>query len=153
MSYIKKKTAGTQEYNPRNPEKYKGEYPILARSNWELSMMRWLDSHNFVVSWSSEPDLNITYQDPITLKKRRYFPDFLFKMRDKEGKEYVYLIEVKPSKEMEPPQAKKGKKRTTLLKEQKNWRINKAKWNAARRYCKLRGWEFKFITEKQLYGG
>ena len=28
--------------------------------------------------------------------------------------------------------------------------INQAKWEAAREYCKDRGWEFMLITEKEL---
>lgn len=32
------------------------------------------------------------------------------------------------------------------------WAVNQAKWASAKDYAKNRGWEFKIITEKDLYG-
>ena len=30
-------------YSPTNPDKYKGDYPIIARSSWEFEFMTYLD--------------------------------------------------------------------------------------------------------------
>jgi hypothetical protein len=42
------------------------------------------------------------------------------------------------------------KKPKTLLQEKQTWETNIRKWAAAKRYCKMKGWEFKLITENEL---
>ena len=135
---------------PINKEKYIGnDYPIM-RSEWERKIAQWLDTNQEVVSWSSER-LAIEYFDPVRMSKRRYYPDFLAKMVSKNGKEVIYLIEVKPSKETQQPQKSSKKTRKTLLKEQAVWMTNMAKFKAAEMYCRKMGWIFKVLTEKQMF--
>jgi hypothetical protein len=76
----------------------------------------------------------------------------LIKCKTKSDDIKVYLIEVKPYKECKPPVNSGKKTKKTLLYEQKTWEENKAKWQAANKYCKLKGWVFKIITEKELFG-
>ena len=59
-------------------------------------------------------------------------------------------IEIKPSKQTVPPVVKKSKKRSTMLYEQKTYVKNRAKWDAAEKWAKKKGVEFKILTEKEL---
>lgn len=135
---------------PRNPDKYVGNGNIITRSNYEMKFCQWLDMNSNVIEWASE-SLEIPYYDPISMKKRRYFPDFYMKVQDKDGKVIKYIIEIKPYKEIKPPVIRKNRKKTTVLKEQKVWETNKAKWKAAEAWCKKWGYHFKLVTEKQLF--
>ncbi len=135
---------------PKFPDKYAGkDYPI-SRSSWEKKFMEWCDVNNNIIKWASEP-LAIQYYDPIKKKNRRYYPDLLLKIINKEGKEVTNLVEIKPYKETIPPIDKKGKKEKTLINEVATYATNTAKWKAAQLYCKKRGIVFKILTEKDLF--
>ena len=104
------------KFNPQNPEKYKGDYNnIIYRSSWELKFMRYCDRNNAILEWGSE-EFFIPYFDPTTKKVRRYFPDFIMKIKESSGKIKKYLIEIKPQRQTVPPVAGK-KKRKTLITE------------------------------------
>lgn len=150
MSYIKTQKASKGYYIPTNKEKYKGEYPIWCRSSWEYQFCQWADRNDNIIAWASEP-LFIPYQHPLELRDARYFPDYLLRCITKSGKEQTYLVEVKPLKECKEPQKTRGKSSKTYLYEKKTWEINKAKWRATQKYCKLKGWTFKIVTEKELF--
>lgn len=136
-------------FKPKNPEKYSGDPTnIIYRSSWELKLMMWLDNHPDVIKYASE-EIQIPYRSPIDGRWHRYFPDFLVKMRDKSGKPKTILIEVKPEKQTIAPAPKKATTKSYLT-EVMNWGVNSAKWEAAREYCKDRGWEFMVMTEKHL---
>lgn len=153
MSFIKNHvTKGCLFYNPKFPEKYVGkQQKIICRSKWEMDFCRWLDNNSSVVKWASEA-IEIPYYNPIKMRQARYYPDFFAQIKNKEGHIITWVIEVKPNKECSAPVNRKNKKTKTMLYEQQNWMVNEAKWKAATQYCKLRGWLFKLITEKQLYG-
>ena len=57
--------------------------------------MDWLDRNPDIISWASE-ELVIPYISPVDNRQHRYFPDFLVKMKTREGKTKTVLIEVKP---------------------------------------------------------
>lgn len=149
MNYIKNKQ-GKLYYTPKNKDKYKGEYPIWCRSNWEYKFCQWCDINDGVISWASEP-IPIPYQHPIEIRDARYYPDYLIKCVTKSGKTQTFLVEVKPLKDLKY-NSTKNKSKKTILYEQKTYLINKAKIKAAQKYCKLKGWTFKIITEKELFG-
>lgn len=156
MSYIKTQKASKGYFVPKNKDKYKGEYPIRVMSEWERSFMQWCDMNPSVTYWSSEP-VGIPYINPTKINSKgtgeaRYYPDFLLKCKNKQGEEKVWLIEVKPAKETRQPQKSKKKAKKTVLYEQKTWEENKAKWIAAKKFCDKKGWIFKLITEKELFG-
>lgn len=137
---------------PRNPEKYEGNPSnIIYRSSWELKYMIWCDTNSSIVKWSSEETI-IPYLSPIDNKMHRYYVDFKIQVKTKDGIK-IYLVEVKPFNQTIPPKTTKRTKRKTkqYLNEVFTWGKNNAKWEAARRYCKERNYEFKVITEKDLF--
>lgn len=138
-------------FKPKHPEKYRGDpTKIVYRSSWELKLMMWLDKHPDVLQYSSE-EIVVPYKSPIDMRWHRYFPDFLVKMRNATGMTETVMIEVKPEKETTPPKPKKARTHTrTYLNEVYTWGVNSAKWDAAREYCKDRGWRFEIMTEKHL---
>jgi hypothetical protein len=137
-------------YQPQNPQKYVGRKQAMYRSSFEFKFMRFLDISPSILEWSSE-SISIIYLNPVTGRPTRYYPDFLIKVKDKNGNEAIEIIEIKPFKQTRPPVASKGKKKTTLLMESKTWAINTAKWLAAQEFCKNHGFTFRILTEKDLF--
>jgi len=137
------------KFKPKNPTKYKGDPTnVTYRSLWELKLMRYLDDHPDIIQWSSE-EIIIPYKSPIDGKFHRYFPDFVVRKRDKNGKISTIIIEVKPDKQTRQPEVK-VKKNKQYINEVMTWGINQAKWKAAIEYCKDRNWTFTLMTEKHL---
>lgn len=136
-------------YNPKFPDKYKGNKSGIAyRSGWELKMMRMLDFNPNVLEWSSEETI-IPYHNPLTGRTSRYFVDFYAKMRDKHGIIKKYLIEVKPHSQTLPP-VQKNRKTKTLARQQAEYVKNQAKWQAANEWCSKKNMTFVVLTEKHL---
>lgn len=141
-------------YKPKNPQKYKGDSnEIIFRSSWERAFMCYLDNHPNIIEWSSEGVI-IPYHCPVRQNMHRYFVDFWIKKRTVDDIIECDLIEIKPFKETQPPEspynAKTRKKRRRLIQESQTFAINMAKWEAAKAFCKKRGWNFKIFTEKEL---
>lgn len=137
------------KFKPRNPNKYRGDTTdIVYRSSWELRFMSFLDNHKDILMWTSESVI-IPYVSPIDNKIHRYYPDFLIKKKDKDGKIETVLIEIKPDHETKPPVVQ-NKRTKRYLNEVKTWGINSAKWEAAERYCKERGWKWSILTQNDL---
>ena len=137
------------KFIPKNPQKYVGDYKnIIYRSSWECKVMSWLDKEPTIISWASE-ELVIPYISPVDGKRHRYFPDFVVKVKDKNGTLKTMMLEVKPKKQTkEPEQQRRVTKR--YITEVTTWGVNQAKWKAATEYCLDRNWEFKLITEDHL---
>lgn len=110
--------------------------------------MSWLDQNPAILSWASE-ELIIPYISPIDNHKHRYFPDFIVKMRTRDGTLKTMILEVKPKKQTIQPEVRKRITKQ-YLNEVTTWGVNQAKWKAATEYCLDRGWEFKLITEDHL---
>jgi len=139
-------------FTPRNKQKYKGDASrIRYMSGWELKLMIYLDQHPDILVWSSE-EFAISYRHPIEGTVRRYFPDMWFKKRDKDGTISTILVEVKPLAETRPPQILSGKKAQSkgYLYKATTWAVNCAKWEAAKKLCDAKGWQFMILTEKDL---
>jgi hypothetical protein len=139
------------KYKPKHPEKYKGNpVSIIYRSLWERKFMVHCDNSESVLEWSSE-EVSLNYYDPTTNRIRRYFPDFLIKVRESNGTIKKYMIEIKPKKQTTPPP--KPKRQTKrYLQEAYEYAKNQSKWAAAREWCADRGYEFKVFTENELFG-
>ncbi len=134
------------KFRPKNPQKYAGDpTSIVYRSSLELKVMRKFDTNESVIRWASE-ELVVPYYNPVKQRPARYFPDFVVQRKD--GK--TMMVEVKPAKESSPPVHKKGKKRQSIITEELTWATNKAKWEAAREFCRRNGWEFVILTEKDI---
>ena len=137
------------KYKPINPTKYMGNSDnIIYRSMWERRCMKYFDINPSILQWASE-EVVIPYYDSMTKKVRRYFPDFLIKVKTSQGIN-THLIEVKPSKDLRPPVGGKGKKRSTVLYEMKTYQMNRDKFASARKWCDDRNIIFDIWTEKHL---
>jgi hypothetical protein len=134
---------------PKNPKKYVGDANnIIYRSSWECKVMSWLDLNNDVVSWASE-ELIVPYVSPVDNRKHRYFPDFIVKVKTRDGTVKTMMLEVKPKKQTIQPEIRKRITKQ-YINEVTTWGVNQAKWKAATEFCLDRGWEFKLITEDHL---
>lgn len=137
-------------FRPKNPEKYIGDVNnIIWRSLWERKFLNYCDLNQNILEYSSE-EISIPYLDPSTNRIKRYFPDVYMKVKDVDGNIKKYLIEIKPKRQTVPPAPRKKTK--SYITEVYTYQKNKAKWKAAEEFCKDNGWEFKLITEKELYG-
>ena len=137
------------KFRPKNPQKYRGDPTnIIYRSLWERNCMRYFDENPNVLKWSSE-EVIVPYKSPIDGRYHRYFPDFLIRVKNKQGQLETIMIEVKPYKETKEPKPQKRLTKNYLY-EVKTWGINKSKWEAAIQFCKDRKWKFMIITEKEL---
>jgi len=110
--------------------------------------MSWLDRNPDIVSWASE-ELTIPYISPVDGRYHRYFPDFLVKVKNKDGNMKTLLIEIKPKKQTTEP-VKKKRVTKQYINEVTTWGVNQAKWKAAEEYSADRGWEFMVLTEDHL---
>ena len=138
------------KYRPQNPEKYMGDNRnIIYRSMWERKCMKYFDNNPSIIKWASE-ELAIPYYDSLGKRVRNYYPDFLIKIKNKQGIQKTHLIEVKPSKDLKPPIAVQGKKKSTVLYEMKTYLMNRDKFDSAREWCSDRGIQFDIWTEKEL---
>lgn len=135
-------------FKPQNPKKYNGDPEnIIYRSSWELRVMKYLDDNPSVIWWASE-ELPIPYISPVDQKKHRYFPDFIVKVKRKDGLVMTYVLEVKPKVQTEMPKQKRKTKK--FLQEVATFAINQEKWRAADIFCREHGWQFKILTENDL---
>ena len=136
-------------YKPSNPQKYKGNPDnIICRSSWERKFCRWCDLNESIVSWASE-EFSIPYVSPVDNRIHRYYPDYLIKVKEKDGMIRTYVVEVKPKKQTIPPQ-KKSRVTKSYLYECRTYAVNQAKWKAADEFCKDNRIEFRIITEEEL---
>jgi hypothetical protein len=86
---------------------------------------------------------------PVDNRIHRYYPDYLIKVKEKDGRVKTYVVEVKPKKQTVPPQ-KKSRVTKSYLHECKTYAVNQAKWKAADEFCKDNRIEFRIITEEEL---
>ena len=137
-------------FRPRNPDKYKGDAGnIFYRSSWERAFMRWADSNDNILAWQSEEKV-VWYYDPIAKKKRRYFPDFIIKYKNKDGIIMTEMIEVKPQAQVDGPPTNPKRRTAAWARAVQTYITNQAKWEAACKYCEDKGMSFRLITEKHL---
>jgi hypothetical protein len=136
-------------FRPKNPKKYIGDSNnIVYRSSWECRVMNWFDQNEDIISWASE-ELIVPYKSPIDNRFHRYFPDFIVKVKTRDGTMKTLMIEVKPKKQTIPPEPRKRVTKQYVT-EVTTYGVNQAKWKAAQEYCLDRGWEFKIMTEEHL---
>ena len=138
------------KFKPKNTSKYAGDpTKITYRSLWERRFMVFCDNNDSIKTWGSE-EIVVPYKSPIDGRMHRYFVDFIVELINKNGKKEVVLIEVKPKAQCKEPEKKKKITRR-YLNEVRRWGVNSAKWKAARNFAEIRGWEFKIMTEDELY--
>lgn len=130
-------------YTITNPGKYSGNKEPRYRSGWEHAFMRFCDNHPSVVNWASEA-IQIPYRNPLTGKQTIYVPDFFIVYQNKKGKRKAELIEIKPKKQTALTEKTSQRDRLAIA-------INHAKWEAAAKWCKLKGVQFRIVTEDDLF--
>ena len=114
---------------PKNIDKFIGERAIY-RSGLELKFFRFCDNNPKVVRWGSENvDNYVVIKEGNAITK--------------------YLVEIKPYKQTLKPTTK-YKQKKHIIYEQVQFVRNQAKWEAARKYCKGRGYKWLILTEKEL---
>jgi hypothetical protein len=128
---------------PKNPKKILGKSKIEFRSSWELRVMQFLDQSPNVIQWSSE-SIAIPYRDPVSGKNRQYIPDLLILFKDKNNKQKLELVEIKPHKESLMENAKSKRDKLAVL-------TNTAKWAAAMAWCAKNGVTFRILTEHDIF--
>jgi hypothetical protein len=147
-SLAPKKRSKTQKFyqgtfDKYNPKKYFGKRPIIYRSSWEFKFMVKMELNPNVDAWSSE---NITIPYMMTEKSKgkvqrvshEYNLDFEVILKN--GQKYI--IEVKPESQTPLNEAQ-------ILRNPVYYK-NGCKWNAAIKWAKLNGYEFKIINEHHL---
>ena len=139
-------------YRPKHPEKYKGDPTnILYRSSWELGFMKWLDAREEVIQWSSE-EKAVWYNDPVSKRKRRYFPDFIVKYRNSKGIVMEEVVEIKPQRQVTGPPTNPKRRTKAWMQSVMTYMTNQAKWAAASTWAEDRGMSFRLLTEKDVPG-
>jgi len=131
------------EYIVENRQKYVGSKSPYYRSSWELAFCRMCDQHPNIVKWASE-NIKIPYLNPLTGKHTVYVPDFMIQYIDRDGREHVELIEIKPSTQTTMENARGKRDQASVI-------LNAAKWTAAQEWCKRKGIRFKVINEDQIF--
>ena len=139
----KKPKFANGKFEPKNPSKYIGTFPIVYRSSWELVFMNFCDNHDGIRQWASE-SIKIPYTNPLTGKATIYVPDFLINYHDKTGQQIVELIEIKPVKQSLMEKARGQQAKMIVA-------VNKAKWKAAAIWCKKHGMRFRVMTEADMF--
>jgi hypothetical protein len=116
----------TEKYQqPKNKHMNKSEFPEY-RSSWELEFMKFCEASEKIEKWSTE-SIAIPYISPKDGQPHRYFADFFIQTTSKEK----FVIEIKPASQTGNP-------------------INKAKWEAANKWCNQNNFKFLVLTEKEL---
>ncbi len=128
---------------PKNPQKYLGHKKISWRSSWEKTFMQFLDEHPSVLNWVSE-SVQIPYSCPVTGRVHKYIPDFIVVYKNKEGKQVIEMIEIKPLSET-------GRKKTKSTRTNMIIARNQAKWASAQKFCEDRGMSFRVLTEQDIF--
>ncbi len=136
------------KFTPRNPHKYVGDLSdIVYRSSWELKFLDWCDRNPSVINYNSE-GIIIPYFSQADNKNRRYFVDFIIKMKKDDGDLVTLLIEIKPYHETVPPKATRKTKR--YLEMCHTYQVNQDKWHAAEKWAQQNGCIFKVLNEFDL---
>lgn len=139
-----KKRFAQGKYNLKNPDKYLGTgYPVY-RSSWEFAFCKMCDENPAILKWASE-SIKIPYRNPLTGKQTIYVPDFFMTYQDKNGKTHAELIEIKPSNQTMIEKVGKS------VYNQAHYIMNQAKWEAAREFCRQKGFRFRILNEKDIF--
>lgn len=148
---LKKKNSRYSQgiFNPRFPNKYRGSLPIYYRSNLELCALRMLDNNPNVLTYGSE-SVVIPYTSPLDGRVHCYFVDLVAALKDKTGIIKKLLIEVKPHKLLSSPIFSNRKSPSTLLYENKQYALNMAKFDAAKKWCVKNNYTFLILTEREI---
>ncbi len=131
-------------YQPKHPDKYIGKKIPRYRSSWEWAFMNFCDNNPSIMQWASE-SIQIPYRHPLTGKNTIYVPDFFIVYNSKGKKRIAELIEIKPNNQAKLENVGKN------IQNQASYIVNKAKWEAAGKWCKHKGIRFRILTESDIF--
>lgn len=131
-------------YQPKHPDKYIGKKTPRYRSSWEWAFMNFCDNNPSIMQWASE-SIQIPYRHPLTGKNTIYVPDFFIVYNSKGKKRIAELIEIKPNNQAKLENVGKN------IQNQASYIVNKAKWEAAGKWCKHKGIRFRILTESDIF--
>jgi len=130
-------------FTPKNPNKYIGsKNSIKCRSLWERRVCKFFDESEKIKKWSFE-EIEIPYVHPVDKQVHRYIPDFLIQVEQNNIHKSI-IVEVKPLKQV-------NLKESASSKDKLIFEINKAKWNAAEKFCEKHKMQFQILTEKDIF--
>ena len=130
-------------FEVHNPQKYIGKGKPKYRSGWEHAFMRFCDNNDSIVGWASE-SIAIPYRNPLTGKMTNYIPDFLIQYRTRDNTVKTELIEIKPKKQSVLESKASVRDRAIVA-------VNYAKWDAATKWCRRQGLQFRVLTEDDIF--
>ena len=142
-------------YTLVNKDKYAGDpTKLYYRSGLEKRFCYFCDSSHKVLRWASEA-FAIPYKD-VDDKIHNYYPDYYLEIdegNDRPPK--IVVVEVKSSAEVTMVAPKIPEKATaSSYKFYKRqiimWQKNMMKWNYAKSFCDMKGWEFLIVDEKVI---
>jgi hypothetical protein len=118
------------------------------KSSLELKAIRYCDFNKYITSFALEP-FAIKYIKPTDGKQHRYYIDLFieFKTGDK------FLVEIKSKGETVPPKKPKKKTEKSIMNYQKalqTFAVNRAKWDAAKKFAESNQMKFIILTEDEL---
>ena len=137
-------------YKVINKDKYLGTSDPRYLSSYELHVFNYLDRSPHVLEWGAEI-IVVPYYSHVDESNRRYMVDVFVVYQKPNGDKVTEIIEIKPTKDTIKPVNKKGKKRSTYMRELYTYNVNIAKWLAAKKYADKRGWNFRLLTEKNIF--
>ena len=132
-------------FTPKNPNKYIGsKNSIKCRSLWERRVCKFFDESEKIKKWSFE-EIEIPYVHPVDKQVHRYIPDFLIQVEQNNIHKSI-IVEVKQLKQFHLKESESSKDKLIF-------EINKAKWNAAEKFCQKHQMQFQILTEKDIFCG
>ena len=142
-------------YKCQYPDKYIGNKPPTYRSSWEYRCFYFADNNINIIKWASELII-IPYFSVVDNKTHKYITDMYMEIRQKDGQIKKYVVEIKPESQHyknppKPPKRKTSKSLANYNHILETQKINECKWKAAEAFCHKYGYEFKIITEKDIF--
>ena len=105
--------------------------------------MRFCDTNDNIIQWASEA-ITIPYRHPLTGRQTVYVPDFFIQYRTKDNQTRAEVIEIKPKKQSVLESRASARDRAVIA-------VNYAKWDAATKWCRRQGLQFRVITEDDIF--
>lgn len=147
-------------YKVKNRQKYMGDDNPIFKSSIEKRAFYYFDHNINILRWGYEI-VSVPYFFTLDQKWHKYIVDAYAEVRGTDGKMKNYLIEIKPQSQNvwdvngkivmpKPPKRKTAKSWQNYQKRMIEATRNACKWEAAKRFCIERGWEFKIVTDKNL---
>jgi len=141
------------------------ERGVYYRSGYEKVLMRYFDLNEDIIKWGGEiiqiPYELTHFENGMTkIKNHVYHTDFYYEIKSGDSVKKV-VVEVKPQKEynmvialnekkIKVPEKGSGKRLKNFEYDMKMAYRNKAKWEAAIKWCAKKGYEFIIVTEQHL---